>query len=200
MAKFTISILDKLLENSNNKDLTDFQNLTDVSKSTLFGSELNVISEEYRDRFVLSFTQEFLYDEIGFETFTGWRMALAHRIFDLAEKINWTFENLDKQVFANYSVNKRTIDTTAAGKSKTDSTGTTSADGTTSTTATNTTTGTQNDETTGTGTVKDSSTGKNTTSGFIAVSSSVLLIPQIAEYWSNMLILSKFLISLKILN
>ena len=66
MAKFTISILDKLIENSNNKDLTDFQNLTDVSKTTLFGSELNVISEEYRDRFVLSFTQEFLYDEIGF--------------------------------------------------------------------------------------------------------------------------------------
>ena len=59
MAKYTISILDKLLENSNNKDLTNFQNLTDVSKTTLFGSELNVISEEYRDRFVLSFSREF---------------------------------------------------------------------------------------------------------------------------------------------
>ena len=165
MAKFTISILDKLIENSNNKDLTDFQNLTDVSKTTLFGSELNVISEEYRDRFVLSFTQEFLYDEIGFETFAGWRMALAHRIFDLAEKINWTFENLDKQVFANYSVNKRTIDTTEAGKSKTDSSGTTTADGTTATTALNTNTGTQSDETTGTGSVTDSGTSKNTTTG-----------------------------------
>lgn len=165
MAKYTISILDKLIEGSNNKDLTDFQNLTDVSKATLFGSELNVISEEYRDRFVLSFTQEFLYDEIGFETFTGWRMALAHRIFDLAERINWTFENLDKQVFANYSVNKRTIDATSAGNVKSDMLAKTTADGTTATTANNTATGTQSDEVAGTGEVKDSSTGKNTTTG-----------------------------------
>lgn len=40
----------------------------------------------------------------------------------------------------------------------------------------------------------------NSTSGFISFRSSVLLIPQIAEYWSNMLILSRLLISLKILN
>ena len=47
MAKYTISILDKLIENSNNKDLTDFQNLTDVSKTTLFGLVVGAAGFEF---------------------------------------------------------------------------------------------------------------------------------------------------------
>ena len=37
-------------------------------------------------------------------------------------------------------------------------------------------------------------------SGFICVVSSVLLMPQMAEYWSNRLILSRLLSSLKMLS
>lgn len=149
MAMYTIGILDKLLANANGADLTDPAQLLPVAKATLFGTELNVISEEYRDRFALGFAQEFINDEIGLETWTGFRMALAHRIYDSAEYINTLFENLDKEVFSHYNV------TQTVGNSTTN--------GTTSGTSTGTTTDKGNVENTGTSSETTASTGSDTT-------------------------------------
>ena len=65
MAKYTMSIMDILLENSNGRDLQDVDVMTDVAKKALFGKELNYISEEHRDHFAAGFAYHFFFDEIG---------------------------------------------------------------------------------------------------------------------------------------
>ena len=102
MAKYTISILDMVTQYSEGRDITDMAVLLDIAKQHIFGTELNVISDEYRDRFALGFVLEFLYDEIGLPTVPGWKLALKHKVYDNAEFIDWIFENVDKQIFSNY--------------------------------------------------------------------------------------------------
>ena len=178
MAMYTIGILDKLLANANGADLTDPAQLLPVAKATLFGAELNVISEEYRDRFALGFAQEFINDEIGLETWTGFRMALAHRIYDSAEYINTLFENLDKEVFSHYSVTKTKGNASSNGKTSGTTSGTSSDTGNVENTGTSsetssstgTDTGTASSKHTGSDATANTGTTKNETSSTGTVS------------------------------
>ena len=130
MAKYTISIMDKLLEHAGSQDLTNPEVMTDLAKTVIFGPELNVVSEQYRDRFALGFAQHFLYDEIGLETWAGWRIALMSMMYDNAEIINWTYENLDKTVFSDYRVHKVTTTRKVDGSAGRTTNSTSTTDGT----------------------------------------------------------------------
>lgn len=109
MAKYTISIMDKIIEGATaGEDISDPVDLTEISKRVLFPTSINVLSAEYRDRFALSFATHYIMDEIGVETWPLFKILLNGRLRDNAEMINWIFENLDKEVFSNYKVHKTT--------------------------------------------------------------------------------------------
>ena len=107
MAKYTMSILDILEANSNGKELSNLANVLSISQEAIFKNvPMNLITEEYRDKLILGFTLHFMYDEIGLETLPAWKTALAEKVYSNAEYINMIYENLDKQVFANYKTSK----------------------------------------------------------------------------------------------
>ena len=106
MAKYTISIEDKLQEAAGDQSLQDPNVLLNASKMALFGVELEKIDAKYRDVFASGFALHFMKDEIGLETFPSWRMSLIERIYNNSDFINQTYDNLDKQCFANYRVHK----------------------------------------------------------------------------------------------
>ena len=55
MAKYTLSIMDILMEKADGKDLQNLNVLRDTAKSALFGEELNLVDEKHRDHFVTGF-------------------------------------------------------------------------------------------------------------------------------------------------
>lgn len=106
MAKFTQSIREIIFDNAGQYDPSTIEGMTNIAKAVIFGDELNVISSEYRDRFVASFCLQFFNREIGQETLPLWRYDLKSKVYDNAELINGTFDYLDKQIFADYRVKK----------------------------------------------------------------------------------------------
>lgn len=106
MAKYTISIMDKLLEAAGDQSLQNPVVLLNASKTALFGDELEKIDAKYRDVFASGFALHFFKDEIGLETFPLWRMSLIEKIYNNCDYINQTYDLLDKQCFANYRVHK----------------------------------------------------------------------------------------------
>lgn len=111
MARFTQSIREIIYENKGDDDPQTLEGLHDIAERALFGEELNVLSDDYVDRFITGFALHFFNDEIGYETLPMWKMALKEKIFNNAEFINLTYENLDKTIFSDYKVHR----TTAAG-------------------------------------------------------------------------------------
>ena len=122
MAKYTIAIMDKLLESAGEQSLQDPEVLLKASKDTLFGSELQYIDEKYRDPFAAGFALHFFKDEIGLETWPLWRMSLVEKIVNNYEYINGTYGLLDKQIFANYRMRKVSTDGTHSDTNNTLST------------------------------------------------------------------------------
>ena len=110
MAKYTIAIMGKLQEAAGDGSLLDPATLLQASKQSLFGSELEVIKEEYRDAFALGFATHFFNEEIGLETWPLWRMALIAKMYSNGDFINQTFEQLDNQVFSKYKIHMATTD------------------------------------------------------------------------------------------
>ena len=115
MANYTQSIRNIIQENNpSSLDLNDITNITTIAKKVLFdygnngqpraGTAINVISAEYREAFIQGFTLHFLNDEIGLETFPIWKLALAEKVYNNGSYINLVFDNLDKQIFADYKV------------------------------------------------------------------------------------------------
>ena len=85
MAKYTISIMDKLMEQATGS-LTDYAVLLDASKKALFtNDELLQLDSAYRDPFALGFALHFFQDEIGLETWPLWQMALMEKIYNNKE-------------------------------------------------------------------------------------------------------------------
>lgn len=188
MATYTLSILDILQENAGESTLDPLDpsmltNMEEIAKKSIFGPHTSVISEKHRSAFIQGFCMNFLYDEIGIETLTGWRMALVGRLVNNATYINGIFDTVDKQVFSNFSTRRITTDgtenrtdsTTETGATTGTETGSTTDNGTSSTTAETlgdqdttidtTVAGTTSDTASGTTSVSEGGTGSTAVTG-----------------------------------
>lgn len=110
MAKYTESIAEILQYNKH--PLEDLSNLTDIEAialRTIFDGEgINAISESYREQFIIGFCTHFFDEEICYSVRKRWKIKLDGKIYANANYINSVFENLDKQLFADYRVKKVT--------------------------------------------------------------------------------------------
>lgn len=130
MAKYTISIREELQRNAGTSDIRDLNVLLPVAKATLFGNYINVLSDQYRDKFALGFALHFFNDEIGLETWTAWQMALAEKLVNNKEYIERMYGLLDKNIFSNYHVRKSNTDSITSGTADTTSKNTATTDNT----------------------------------------------------------------------
>jgi hypothetical protein len=106
-AVYTDKIYDILQRENPDADLSTIDGIKAAAKHSLFTAEmLNFISEQHRDAFAAGFTLHYLQDEIGYPVFSAWRIALLEKIANNSEYINLIYDNLDKQVFANYRISK----------------------------------------------------------------------------------------------
>lgn len=112
MANYTISIEDILeLNKQPGESLDNLSDLCTVAKRALFNKcDLTVIDADYIDRFVTQFAIHYLDHEICCPSEFKWRIYLAGHVMENAELINSIFEELEKQIFADY--NTRTVTTT----------------------------------------------------------------------------------------
>lgn len=107
MANFTQSVREIIQQHADGQDLSTIEGIYEVGAPIFFGSEMNFISNEYRERFEKGFLLKFFNDELGYETFPLWRIAFQEKIFNNAEYINLIYDTLDKQIFADYKVRKK---------------------------------------------------------------------------------------------
>lgn len=107
MANFTQSVREIIQQHADGQDLSTIEGIYEVGAPIFFGSEMNVISNEFRERFEKGFLLKFFNDELGYETFPLWRIAFQEKIFNNAEYINLIYDTLDKQIFADYKVRKK---------------------------------------------------------------------------------------------
>ena len=118
MANYTQSVREILqYYKQPGEDLTNVSDVYAIANRTLFqGVPVSMIGSDYVQPFVTGFTLHFMNEELGYETLPLWKIALNEKIFNNASYINLIFENLDKQIFADYNVknaNKTgSIDTT----------------------------------------------------------------------------------------
>lgn len=177
MAEYTISIREILqMHKQPGQDLQNPADVLSIGQSYIFDhAPINVINTNYREKFMTGFLLHFFNEEIGLETIPLWKIALNEKIINNAEYINLVFDNIDKQLFAEYKV--KTLNTATNSSSEATETGRGSK--TTSNSSeeegsiseehsdTNTKTGdnskTLNSTKTGGGTVADAKTGTDTT-------------------------------------
>jgi len=107
MANFTQSVREIIQQHADGQDLSTIEGIYEVGAPIFFGSEMNVISNEFRERFEKGFLLKFFNDELGYETFPLWRIAFQEKIFNNAEYINLIYDTLDKQIFSDYKVRKK---------------------------------------------------------------------------------------------
>ena len=155
MAVYTQSIREILQQNmAQEQSLENVSDVYNIASAHIFDKiPSGVINDDYLQQFITGFTLHFMNEEIGYETLPLWKIALNEKIFNSGSYINAIYENLDKQIFADYRVkNARSIGSTSGSKTATGS-ATSSRDISTG----ETTNDTQNIEET---------TGSNTTDGY----------------------------------
>jgi len=172
MGAYTQSIREILqMHKTSSQSLTNVQDVHDIAAAYLFDEiPVNVISAEYLDAFITGFTLHFINEELGLETLPLWKIALNEKIYNNGSFINLIFQNLDKQIFADYKVHLVTTSDTHSNTKL--GTGTltnqreedTTTDVTDNITNSETVTGSGRNEVTGTGTVQNAMSGKDTTS------------------------------------
>ena len=108
MAKYTISIREILQMGNDSVDQIEPAVMTNLAKRYLFGSELNVISGEYRDFLATAFAYHYFLDEIGQETFGLWRMRLISKIYENQNYINEILKYHLQGIFTEYTVTHNT--------------------------------------------------------------------------------------------
>lgn len=170
MANFTQSIREIL--QMNKRPLESLSNINDIEAialRTLFdGQAINVIDELYKERLITGFTLHFMNDEIGYETLPLWKLALEEKLYNNGSYINRIFENLDKEVFADYRVTNVSSEGSTSGEKRGTGTVTNVRDDDRTTTTSDDVTHNTQDETkvigtvTGTGTVANTKTGTDT--------------------------------------
>lgn len=107
MANFTQSIREILQMNKHPlESLSKITDIEAIALRTLFDGQAidEVIKTEYKERLVTGFTLHFMNDEIGYETLPLWKLALEEKLYNNGSYINKIFDNLDKEVFADYKV------------------------------------------------------------------------------------------------
>ena len=174
MSKYTQSIYSILEQYAQDgEDITKLSDIYTIGIRDIFGEELNVISEEYRQHFVTSFILHFFEFEIGRETLPLWKMALKARVYENGSYINQIYGLMDKNLFADYRVTKTNAEGTSQNNTTNSREGSTTVSGTNSSTTANT--GSSNDTgnnvttndlstvVTGKGTVENAKSGANTT-------------------------------------
>lgn len=117
MGAYTQSIREILQMNKTpQQKLTNVQDVYDIASQCLFDEmPENVISDDYKEQFVTGFTLHFMNDELGLETLPLWKIALNEKIYNSGTYINKIFENLDKEIFAEYNVKSVTDSGTTSG-------------------------------------------------------------------------------------
>lgn len=106
MGAYTQSIREILQYNQRqNETLTDVEDVYNISSRCIFDKmPNNVIEERYKKQFITGFTLHFMNEELGLETTSLWKVALNEKIYNSGSYINKIFNNLDKEVFADYKV------------------------------------------------------------------------------------------------
>ena len=107
MAMFTESVMEIIQRNAGNTDITTIDGIYQVGAPIFFGSELNVISSEYRERFAKGFLLHFFNEELAFDAFPLWRIKFQEKVFNNSEYINQIYATLDKQIISDYNVKKK---------------------------------------------------------------------------------------------
>lgn len=123
MANYTQSIREILqLNKTQSENLVLIEDVYNIANRAIFNqSPVNVINDDYRKQFITGFTLHYMNDEIGLETLPLWKIALSEKLYNYGSYINLIYENLDKQVFADYRVRQATkqgehsIDKTGTG-------------------------------------------------------------------------------------
>lgn len=117
MGAYTQSIREILQMNKTpQQKLTNVQDVYDIASQCLFDEmPENVISDDYLEQFVTGFTLHFMNEELGLETLPLWKIALNEKIYNSGTYINKIFENLDKEIFAEYNVKSVTDSGTTSG-------------------------------------------------------------------------------------
>lgn len=124
MAYYTQSLREILQQHQTaEQSLMDVNDVYDLSSAYLFDKmPQGVISDEFRQRFITGFTLRFMEEELGLESLSLWKVKLNEKIYNYGTYINSIFENLDKEIFADYKVSRGTKSGTASGnKTKSDS-------------------------------------------------------------------------------
>lgn len=123
MAEYTISIREILqMHKQPGQDLQNPADVLAIGQSYIFDhAPINVINTEYREKFMTGFLLHFFNEEIGLETIPLWKIALNEKIINNGEYINLVFDNIDKQLFAEYKV--KTLDTANTNNTDTTQTG-----------------------------------------------------------------------------
>ena len=110
MAQYTQSIREILQQNKTaSEDLRKLSDVYAIANRTLFAY---ATQEEmpfepllsYREPFVTGFALHFFNDELALETLPLWQISLHEKLLNNHEYITQIFDNLDKQVFADYKV------------------------------------------------------------------------------------------------
>lgn len=107
MAIFTDSVMEIIQRNAGATDITTIDGIYQVGAPIFFGSELNVISSEYRERFAKGFLLHFFNEELAFDAFPLWRIKFQEKVFNNSEYINQIYETLDRQIISDYNVRKK---------------------------------------------------------------------------------------------
>lgn len=104
MARYTSTVFEILQENATSTErISNLTDMTNISSRTLFlDAPLNVLSENARANFITQFTLHYMRDEIGMETLTLWRLALAEKLYNNAAYINAIYDNLYRQAYTEY--------------------------------------------------------------------------------------------------
>lgn len=171
MGAYTQSIREILqMHKTSAQSLMNVQDVHDIAEAYLFDEiPLNVISPQYIDAFITGFTLHFINEELGLETLPLWKIALNEKIYNNGSFINLIFQNLDKQIFADYKVHLVTSQDSHSNTKL--GTGTltnvrdedVTTDVSDSITNSETITGSGRNEVTGTGTVQNAMSGSDTT-------------------------------------
>lgn len=111
MANYTMTLMEILQQNMKpGMSLNNINDVYELASTCLFNNTpVNVINDEYRQNFIIGFTLHFLKDEIGLETLPLWQIALTEKVVNNAAYINNFYWMLHKQIFSDYTVERRHI-------------------------------------------------------------------------------------------
>lgn len=108
MAYFTMTIYDILARYNKDIDTTKTEQVRDAISQTI-ESHIDMyptLGPEHWNQFLMGFTYHYMFEEIGLETEQMFYTALTEKLINNKEYINSIYDQLEKNLFSRYSVNK----------------------------------------------------------------------------------------------